>query len=128
MSDLFFNSEWPESPMSELCRGSGGFDVARVLPCSVSGVEGQSWGSPTIVVVGVFRFSFAKCCLCLLQSGFHPIPKVVDRLDFRCALPRFKAHLRVTSGVKHEGGTSGSGCCTRTLQRVGVPPSRFAAR
>src|SRR3981189_3157054 len=112
MSDLFFNSEWPESPMSELCRGSGGFDVARVLPCSVSGVEGQSWGSPTIILVGVFRFSFAKCCLCLLQSGFHPIPKVIGRLDFQCALPRFKAHLRVTSSVKHEGGVLGG--------RVGV--------
>jgi hypothetical protein len=57
-----------------------------------------------VVVHGVLVFRLCECHLCFLNSECHVICEFVDQLQVRARLVGLKAHVRVPSGVEHEGG------------------------
>jgi hypothetical protein len=57
-----------------------------------------------VVEHGVLVFCLCECRLCFLTSKCHVIHEFIDRLQVGGRLVGFKAHVRVPSGVEHEGG------------------------
>jgi hypothetical protein len=57
-----------------------------------------------VVEHGVFVFRLGECCFRFLNSSRYVFRKLVGQLQGRPRLLGFKAHVRVSSSVDHEGG------------------------
>jgi len=87
----------------ELFRRAGGLDVFRVKVDHVTGREGRCRGAAVVVIPCHIVLCLSQRRLGFLEGVLHLIHEFINRFYVGRRLMRFKAHLRVSAGVKKEG-------------------------
>ena len=77
-------------------------DITCIQVYLISDVKLQSQNSALVVVPSHVFLGLPEHGPCLQERGVHPVSEFVDSLQSGFCLVWFKAHLQVSTGVKHE--------------------------